>query len=352
MQSARLFFPLTHPELKITSYQNSGSPESYSHSVLRFLNHQLRSQSDLILQDEYPSFFRGLPGGESLFIEKENKIASHVGIMRRRFQHPGFKMELGLIGSVATHKDHRGEGLASLLLQEAVIRLKKQGCTLALLWSDQPDFYLPLGFHRAGNELDFRISLVKAEAAQPCCRILNKEKDVESVWKLYQKRNSKLERSLAEMTALINIPRTQVYVTGSEGKTDSYIAIHKGADFTNYIHEWGGSLEAVKDNIQDCQNRYFPQTPLTLIAPFEKENETFSEISDQSWKGSLGLVKLLDRNHLVSCFKSFSEKAGMNVSESDYLNLNDEELLLAVLGRDGVGTRMFLPLFLWGFDSI
>jgi hypothetical protein len=42
----------------------------------------------------------------------------------------------------------------------------------------------------------------------------------------------------------------------------------------------------------------------------------------------------------------------MNVSESDYLTLNDEELLLAVLGRDGVGTRIFLPLFLWGFDSI
>jgi predicted acetyltransferase len=184
---------LTHPELKIASYQNSGSTESYIQPVLQFLNYQLRPQSDLILQDEYPSFFRGLPGGESLFIERENKIASHVGIMRRRYQHPGFQMELGLIGSVATHKDHRGEGLASFLLQEAVKRLRRQGCTLALLWSDQPDFYLPLGFHRAGNELDFGISVEKARAAQTCCRILNKEKDVESVWKLYQKRNSKVQ---------------------------------------------------------------------------------------------------------------------------------------------------------------
>lgn len=345
---------MTQTELKVASYQDSAISKTAVTPVLQFLNHELRSQSDLKLQDEYPSLFRGLPGGESLFIERENKIASHVGIMKRRYQHASFEMDLGLIGSVATHKDYRGEGLASFLLQESIGRLKKQGCTLALLWSDKPDFYLPLGFYRAGNELDFRISIAKAEASQPVCRLLNKEKEIDSIWKLYQQRTAKLERSLAEMTALVNIPRTQVYVTESNGKIDSYIAINKGADFTHYIHEWSGSIEAVKRNIQDCQKRFFPHVSLTLIAPFENKHEEFSKISEQAWKGSLGLVKLLDRTHLIDCFKSFCEKAGTVISDADYSTLNDEELLLAILGRDGtgVGERRFLPLFLWGFDSI
>lgn len=343
---------LTNAELKVTSYQGSSSSEDFTTPVLQFLNDELRSKSDSFLQDEYPSLYRGLPGGESLFIEREQKVISHVGIMSRRYRHPSFEMEIGLIGSVVTRKEQRGEGLASFLIQEAIKRLSKQGCTLVLLWSDQPDFYFPLGFHRAGNELDFRISLKKAEGSRPCSRLLNKEKDLELIWKLYQKRSSRLDRSLAEMSALVDIPRTQIYVTESNGKLDSYIAVNKGADFTNYIHEWSGSVERVKGNIQDCQNRFFSGVPLTLIAPFEKENETFSEIADQSWKGSLGLVKNLDRTHLVKCFKSFCGESGGFVSETDYLKLNDEELLLAVLGRDGLGSKPFLPLFLWGFDSI
>ena len=110
----------------------------------------------------------------------------------------------------------------------------------------------------------------------------------------------------------------------------------------------------MKRNIQDCQKRCFPQVSLTLIAPFEKENEEFSTISDRVWNGSLGLVKLLDRTHLIDCFKLFCEKAGTVISDIDYSQLNDEELLLAILGRDGTGAgeRRFLPLFLWGFDSI
>lgn len=299
---------------------------------------------EFTLQDEYPSLFRGLPGGESLFIEREHEVISHVGLMKKRFKHPKFQMEIGLIGSVVTRKENRGEGLASQLVQEALKRLKNNGCTLALLWSNQSDFYLPLGFHRAGNEWDFRISVEKARTSKTCCRLLNKEKDIKALWRLYQARTAKLERSLEEMTALVNIPLTQIYVTEQDDQIDSYIAINKGADFTHYIHEWGGSIEAVKKNIQDCQRRFFPEVPLTLIAPFEKECEGFSDISESYWKGSLGLVKILDRAHLLECFKSFQ-----NINDQ---GMTDKEVLFSVLGKDGESSGSSLPLFLWGFDSI
>ncbi|MFM8269489.1 MAG: GNAT family N-acetyltransferase, partial [Pseudomonadota bacterium] len=150
-----------HDELKVTSYQGSVDSLSLVTPILQFLKQELRSQLDFSLQDEYPSLFGGLTGGESLFIEREKQIVSHVGLVKKAYTHPDFRMQIGLIGSVATRKENRGEGLASYLLQESLKRLKHQGCTIALLWSDQPDFYLPLGFYRSGNEWDFRISPLK-----------------------------------------------------------------------------------------------------------------------------------------------------------------------------------------------
>lgn len=339
-------------ELKVASYQGSQSSQSPTNSILQFLNKELRSQTDFLLQDEYPSLFQSLPGGESLIIEREEQILSHVGIIKRRYTHPGFQMDIGLIGSVVTRSEHRGEGLASSLLQEALKRLKQKGCSLALLWSDQPDFYTPLGFYRAGNEWDFRISIEKSRNASEVCRPLNREKDVEAIWKLYQTKAAKFERSLQEMSALVRVPRTQVYVTEKGNQITSYLAINKGADFTNYIHEWAGPVDEVKKNIQDCQKRFFPQTPLTVIAPLEKESSHLLEISDCSWKGALGLVNVLDRAQLIKCFNSFFNHQALTLPDLDLSQLSDEECLMVILGKDGLFEGNLLPLFLWGFDSI
>lgn len=332
-------------DVKVTSYQEPSAEKTSSTAVLNFLNQELRSQSDFSIEDEYPSLFRGLPGGESLFIEKEGKIVSHVGILIRQFAHLHFKMKIGLIGSVVTRKENRGEGFATYLIHEANRKLEQQGCTLSILWSDQPDFYLPLGFFRSGNEWDFHLSLEKAKNAPICCRTLNKERDLKAVWNLYQSRKAKLERTFEEMAALVDIPKTQIYVTENNGQIDSYIAINKGADFTHYIHEWCGSIDAVKRNILDCQNRFYPQTALTLISPFDNESSHFLDISERDWKGSLGLVKILNRKALIDCISS-------GKLATSYEELTDEELLLIALGRDGVRSPASLPLFLWGFDSI
>lgn len=338
--------------LKTTSYQERLDSKTQVSPVLQFLNQELRAQVTFTVDQEYPSLFAGLPGGESLFIEREGQVVSHVGLVIRQFTHPFFRIKIGLLGSVVTRKQNRGEGLASYLLQEAHRKLHKDQCALSILWSDQPDFYSALGFCRAGNEWDFRLSLEKAKEAPEVSRPLNTDCEIEAVWNLYQAKTAKIERTLEEMVALVNIPKTRIYVTESNGQIDSYIAINKGADFTHYVHEWAGSVEAVKRNVLDCQNRFFSGFPLTLIAPLEQSSTEFSRIAEKEWKGALGLVKIVNRTNFLDSVESFFQKSGFPLKKGHFENLNDEDLLLATLGRDGVPSSGTLPLFLWGFDSI
>jgi len=50
-----------------------------------------------------------------------------------------------LVG-VVTDQRHRRQGYGHTLMREALRRLREQGCRLAMLYTDVPDFYAPLGF--------------------------------------------------------------------------------------------------------------------------------------------------------------------------------------------------------------
>ena len=71
---------------------------------------------------------------------------------------------------VATDPDHRGRGHAGRVLQQAEHLLAEQGCVLALLWADDPDFYRRRGWSEAGSEVDFVIEPEKCEGCGVCAK--------------------------------------------------------------------------------------------------------------------------------------------------------------------------------------
>src|SRR5262245_36792288 len=94
--------------------------------LLEFLNRELRAGTDLRLEKEYPSFFQS-PGGQSLIVEENGEIVSHLGWILREFEHSTFRLRLGLIGSVVTTPRARGKGYASQLVQAALTELQRRG---------------------------------------------------------------------------------------------------------------------------------------------------------------------------------------------------------------------------------
>ena len=92
------------------------------------------------LAAEYPLVFEhGFPG-RIVALEEHGDVRSACGILVRDFAIGAARVRAGLIGSVTTDPAWRRRGLASRLLDRAEAMLAHDGCSLALLWADEPAF--------------------------------------------------------------------------------------------------------------------------------------------------------------------------------------------------------------------
>jgi predicted N-acetyltransferase YhbS len=330
--------------------------------LIAFLDAELRAGQTHSLSDEYPSLFGEYPGGDSFYIESRGEVASHAAFLIREFRNGDRRLKVGLVGSVTTASAFRGQGMAKAVLAETIGELKRQGCILALLWSGQPEFYRLMGFFRAGRELDLRFSAASVPAVSGEAVEYDPVRHAHLVWRLYQKHDVRVDRSLEEQKTLLRIPKARVFVTEREGKVTSYVAINKGADFTDYIHEWGGEPDELRRNVAWVQRSVFADRALTLIAPYHYRMEGLRQIAEKSWEGVLGLVKVLDRGKLLALYRDYLREcrpdAKWERDEAVFFGdqrmetASDEGLLKTVLGGEGAFTHPALPFFLWGFDSI
>ena len=80
---------------------------------------------------------------------KTGKPISHLGLWINDFSYFGESMKIGYIGSVCTHPDYRGQGLASKLLDVAFQQLEQNGVDL-LLVSGSRSLYVRAGCRVVG----------------------------------------------------------------------------------------------------------------------------------------------------------------------------------------------------------
>ena len=335
------------------------SSERPAGQLIEFLDSTLRQDAGFSVREEYPSLFGEYPGGESWLIENDGRPASHLGIVVREFRHPAYRVKIGLIGSVVTAPEFRSHGMASLLIREALTALKRRGVAVCVLWSDASEFYRPFGFFRAGHEIDFKFSFSSVAGVPDIndqVMPYQPERHAHLTWHLYQRHEVKVDRSLEEHKRLMQIPRSRTFVTEREGKVTSYIVENKGADFENYIHEWGGPILEVRRNLAWVQTRVMADRHLTLIAPAHYDLEPLRTIAVRRWEGVLGLINVLDRRAVLRAYADFLRASG----ESEGLGTvpeKDFDLIRKVFGAGGEMTEggsssPRLPFFLWGFDSI
>ena len=332
--------------------------------IIGFLDETLRPDWDFSISQEYPSIFGEFPGGESFYVRENGRIVSHAALIVREFQHGEHRLKIGMVGSVTTSKDFRGRGMAKAVLSQTIEEMRRRGCILGCLWSGQHEFYRPLGFYRAGQEVDLRFSSdtvpdIQGPGSIEFDPVLHGHK----LWRLYQRHDVRVDRSLEEQKRLVKIPRVKIFLTEKEGKITSYIVIHKGADFENYIHEWGGDISEVFRNVAWVQKHRFEGKNLTLIAPSHYELGPLEAAALASWQGVLGLVKVLDRRKLIALYLNYLREIEMphELTKDETLEMMDEKfdlkdeesLLRVVLGNNTLDTtHPVLPFFLWGLDSI
>ena len=77
----------------------------------------------------------------------DDEMVAHVVTHALRLRYGGTSLQMGGIGAVCTHPDHRKKGYASAVMQVALDYMLARGDHFALLVTGTNDFYTKLGYH-------------------------------------------------------------------------------------------------------------------------------------------------------------------------------------------------------------
>ena len=258
------------------------------------------------LAAEYPLVFGPDATGETIELVEDGEVRAACALLVREFRVGPRRVRGGLIGSVASAPAWRGRGLGTRLLAEAEGTLRTRGCVFALLWANDPGFYLARGYAPFGVECDTLLvsDLAPALPEASGVRAL-RPGDEPFLQRLYLRHAARVERTLDETRALLAVPgmltlvRERAANAAQPAQPVAYACLGRGRDLADVVHEWGGEPEDVLALLRAHLERRFPageSGALFLMTPPCEAELVYRllELGAVSKRGILGLGKLLD----------------------------------------------------------
>ena len=335
---------------------------------------------DRDLAGEYPLIYDPSFPGSLVGLEKDGEVISACSVLPRDLVLNGWLMRVGLIGSVATHEDHRGQGYAGQLLERAEHVLFHQGAVLSILWADDAEFYKKKGYVPIGTEVDYRIEMQDAAKLPESVGVrFMQSRDLPEVHALYARHSHRADRTLAETMALLKGPDITAIVRENEaGEVIAYIVMGRGHDLQGMVHEWGGNTQDVLACVRGLLQCLPEECPgIFLMCPVTSVDmrKTLLDLEITALEGILGMARIIDMEAMAHVFTRHGDPRLQITPEAEGLRLEGpsgstvldaQKVLLALMppqGNRGVvdaledelGLRFDgLPLspFTWGLDSI
>lgn len=349
--------------------------------LVRFLDKNLRSETQWSITDEYPTAINPKNRHNVRIITDEEKILSHAVLKPLIVKTPQMILKIGAIGSVVTDEGHRGNGLSTKVLEECLALATSQQCDVAILWTNLFDFYRKMGFELCGSEVSI---VFQEEFAAPLTNLhySNDPKvSPEAIVRLYANHTVASIRSSDDIRKFLAIPNSNVYTAWTkEGKLAAYAIEGKGIDLGGYIHEWGGGVAELLSLLSYI--RHLKQAPMTLIAPLHATHllQELEKLPTLINYGNLGMIKILQfQQFTIKIKKAFRskgiidftvEKQGNEIVfgfANELFTLQSEadlcRLLFGPVDYETLGVfspaaieklKAVLPLklWIWGWDSI
>ena len=279
-------------------------------NIISFLNTNLRPNAEWSIASEYPTTFSPENSRNIRVICEEGQIVSHAVWKPLLIRTPQAVYKFAEIGSVVTAQDHRKQGHSHQILTSCIESAKSEDCDFAILWTDLYDFYRKMGFELAGSELCAVID-------QPLVDLKNRKYqikeganvDPDAILKVFQKHTVSTVRNTKEMKQYLQIPNSRVYTSWrADGTLAAYAVEGKGADLQSYIHEWGGSLDAIIELISHVQ--FQQQRQLLWLIPQHSQNlvRTLEAGKVPVHHGLLGMIKILNPQRIAEKAQKYLEE--------------------------------------------
>lgn len=378
-------------------------PTEYA-SALKLINAVLRPNVHGTILNEYPLVL-GTDNIENLrVIVRGGEVVSHAAIYFSNLRAGDLVFKVGGIGSVATHPDHRGRGLASAVIRDCVRIMEQAKCHLSVLWTQRRDFYRRLGYEAAGSEYLFRARASDFSHISRECKIVPYSPEhLSAVVDIHERETCRTERPRKEYEAYFGLPKTRTLLAVRGNTVTAYAVMGKGEDFRSCVHEWGGDASDVL-----CLVRAFARSSSTgeiviLTPAYESEFTHFlKQMQLLNVFEYLAMMRVIDVEGLLSLlqewrrdlshfprtihihpanqvglgdslpapvFRIVRTQAGIDIKVGEEEARLDQEQKLARLlfGPDSPSSLLRglspetihalesvlpIPLFIWGLDSV
>jgi GNAT superfamily N-acetyltransferase len=178
----------------------------------------------------------------------QDVLVSHVGIQFRNLRTSKKIEKVALIGAVATHKSHQGQGYSTRLMNQAIEIAEQSGMKWCILWGSEHDFYSKFGFHLSGTQARARIS----ELFSPGLAgevISNLKSKIHSgfspaILREFLSRKQGIEFK-AEDEEWLSLQKTVKWFSLED--PFSFVAFERGMDLQGIVHEFGGDPAGVRE---------------------------------------------------------------------------------------------------------
>lgn len=287
--------------------------ESEYSKVIDFVSNSLRPNYQWNISEEYPTAFNMANLNNIRVMFDDSDVVSHALIKPLIVKTPLLLLKVAGIGSVVTATTHRQQGLSRQIIEDCLKSAEAQGCDIALLWTDIPDFYRKFDFELAGTENHFTIDRSLPTEATNLRFMTGSQVAPEAIINLYQKHSVTTLRKVEEIRKFLKIPNSHVYTAwGQNNELLAYAIEGKGADLKGHIHEWGGNLPelfALLNFIRSNTNK-----SLQLIAPAHSINLTKRLVAAGCPKHDnfLGMIRILRPDLLCAKIKKASRDLGID----------------------------------------
>lgn len=286
-----------------------------------FLDRNLRPEMKWSLKDEYPLAFSEANRVNMRIITEEDSVLAHAVLKPNIIKTLYHVFKVGFIGSVVTDEAHRGQGLSREIISSCLQASERQDCDFAMLWTDLFNFYSKLGFEIAGQEIALRLNPQSPKVNNNNLKFLETPKvSPQALLNLYNKHSLRTQRNVQDISQYLNIPGSKVFTAWNNATNglEAYAVIGKGADFQNYVHEWGGGVSAITSLLQHIQGQQ--AEPITIIAPPESQNliRTLEKNGATISTGILGMIKITNPASLCKKIKKGARSQGIDDFVCDY----------------------------------
>jgi GNAT superfamily N-acetyltransferase len=260
----------------------------------------------------------------------------------RSFRSSAGDVAVAGIGAVVTREDRRGEGLSRRIQAHVLADLAGRGVPLAVLWTDQPAIYAGRGFKPAGWEYHLDLTGADLAAIRPEATTIRpfRPADTAVVGKLYADHPLHTRRRPADHWLLYGMPGSRGLVLEQAGQVVASAFAGKGADFPDYVAEWGGdagSALAVLAAVRDGGLAH------RVLVPAGREDLIEAALARG---GEMAVVP----SGLWSVLRpELLPTAGDRMPPADP---TDPAAWLGTVGDDGLPVPGVLALAVWGFDSV